>query len=78
MGKYRKINIDIWSHCLSHKKTLYLPCDHSLFDVPEKAAVKFVDGVQVGKEETEEIIRKFFFLTNFVPKPLHWKRNGKN
>jgi hypothetical protein len=52
------------------KQQKQLPGSHSLFDVPEEAAVKLVDGVEMEEEETQQIFRQILLFAHLVTEPL--------
>ena len=52
------------------KKDRALPCCHSLLDVSEEAAVEFVDRVQVGEEQAQEVFGQLLLFADLITEPL--------
>lgn len=49
---------------------VFIPSSHPLFDVLQKSAVKFVDGIDVGEEQSQEFVWHVLFFADFISEPL--------
>ena len=49
---------------------VFIPSSHPLFDVLQKSAVKFVDGIDVGEQQSQEFVWHVLFFADFISEPL--------